>query len=254
MADFIGNPWVVGIGASLISGLIVAILTRKIFTRRSDSEYSQSVSRANDEIRSAIIPLIAEQRLPDPIIVESLIHSTGRKYSVSSSDLYNPKSLAEDVIKEIVTSSFLSTQQKTEFCTQVAGIISAEVFGPSVRAANYESGAYQASRKRVTTMLSYYLSSMAAFASLLGFVTYFLTTRNATDVNITEGVFPIVLSTVGFATLLPIMSMFIHNLRLNAIRLKVGGFGFDSEPRPEEDVKESEEHRELNKTIDDTEQ
>jgi hypothetical protein len=250
MAEFFINPWVVGIGASLISGLIVAILTRQIFTRKVDREYMQCVSRANNEILSAAIPLIAEQKPPESILVESLIRSTRRKYDVSSDALYTPKSLAEEVIKEIVSTSFLSTQQKTEFCSQVAGMIPAPSTQDScIPTASDTSQSYQASWKRTTTMMSFYIAAMASFASLLSVATYFLSKSNTDSVNITKVALPIMASTVIFATLLSLLSLFAQRLKLSSIELKAGGVRADFRLLPENDDEETE-NTESNKAID----
>lgn len=256
MAEFFTNPWVVGIGASLISGLIVGILTRQIFTRKVDREYLQRVSRANDEILSAVIPLIADQKLPEPILIESLIRSTGRKYGVPGNDLYSAKSLAEDVIKEIVSTSFLSTPQKTEFSSQVAGMIPTPgTQEPGAPAANEVSRSYQASRERATTVMSFYMATMAAFASLLGVgvATYFLSKSDADGFSFTRVALPIICIAVAFTTLVSTLPMFTRRLRLHSLELKAGGVRVDFRSRPEADNDEAGD-TEPNKAIDSDEE
>ena len=58
--ELFNNPWFVGIGGGILSGLIVAYISRLIFSRRDNREYAQKVSQANHEVLYAVRPGISE--------------------------------------------------------------------------------------------------------------------------------------------------------------------------------------------------
>lgn len=58
--DILNNAWVVGIGGGILSGLIVTVITRYLFSKKENSEYMQKVSSVNREIIYALRPGISE--------------------------------------------------------------------------------------------------------------------------------------------------------------------------------------------------
>ena len=43
--DIFSNPWIVGIGGGVLSGFIVAYISRLIFSKRDNREYAQKISQ-----------------------------------------------------------------------------------------------------------------------------------------------------------------------------------------------------------------
>lgn len=117
--QYIDNPWVIGIGTGLISGIFVTFLTRIILSKLSNKEYLQRVGLANQEIIYSLKSNIPEQIIFPLNIIESLINSTARSYKVFSKDMYQPKEIAEELIKEIIDSSFISAEAKKDYCNQL---------------------------------------------------------------------------------------------------------------------------------------
>ena len=120
--EFFSNPWVVGIGGGLLSGLLVTLITRYLFSKRERREYLQKIATANNEIVYAIRPAIAEKVMPSTAMLDALFSATARKYSVDESDLYSKSSLANELIKEVMDNTFLSSQQKVEFCDLLSSL------------------------------------------------------------------------------------------------------------------------------------
>ncbi|TSJ39078.1 hypothetical protein [Fluviicola chungangensis] len=116
MIEFLTNSWTIGIGGGVISGLIVFLITNKIFTRREDKEYTQKIEMANKELLYCIRPLIVGQNLPSQDLIDSVIFSTARKYGVEINDLYENDELAEDLTKEILDTPFLNSESKLKYC------------------------------------------------------------------------------------------------------------------------------------------
>lgn len=121
--DFISNAWTIGIGGGIVSGFIVFWVTNFFFVRREKKEYMQRVKTANNEILYAIRPLIVSQKIPEQIIIDSLILSTSRKYKVNTINLYTAKLLAEDLIKEVLDNAFLDVDHKLEYCSIVNKLV-----------------------------------------------------------------------------------------------------------------------------------
>lgn len=116
MIGFLTNSWVIGIGGGIISGLVVFIITNKIFTRKENKEYQQKIEMANKELLYSIRPLIVGQNIPSQNLIDSIIYSTARKYNVEIEDLYENEELAEDLTKEVLDNPFLNSENKLKYC------------------------------------------------------------------------------------------------------------------------------------------
>jgi hypothetical protein len=112
------HPWIVGIGAALISGLLVNLISKK-FGLNSDKHYREKIDTANNEVIYALRPSIAEGAMPSQQIIESLTKATARKYALKPENLMSPDDFADSLIKEVMDSNFLSHEKKIEYCTEV---------------------------------------------------------------------------------------------------------------------------------------
>lgn len=121
--DILNNAWVVGIGGGLLSGLLVTLITRYIFSKKDDKEYVQKLATVNKEVVYALRPGISEGHIPDEEVLSSLINATARKYKVARDDVFRPKQIAEELIKEILDSSFISSETKKNYCETLAHLI-----------------------------------------------------------------------------------------------------------------------------------
>lgn len=116
MIEILNNPWVTGIGGGIVSSLIVFFVTKYLFSKKENREYLQKIRTANNEILYSIRPLIIEKKLPTVDILSAIRISIAMKYGIKQEDLYNDLSLSNDLITEIMGNSFLSSEQKLEFC------------------------------------------------------------------------------------------------------------------------------------------
>lgn len=120
--DMINNPWVVGIGGGILSGLLVTFVSRKVFSKRDRREYNQKRLSANREIIYALRPGISEGHMPGPHVVEALISATSRKYGADIHDLFDAAQIGEELTKEIMDSSFISASTKNDYCIQLESL------------------------------------------------------------------------------------------------------------------------------------
>lgn len=114
--DILYNPWVTGIGGGIISSLIVFFITKYCFTKKENKEYLQKIKTANNEIFYSIRPLIIEKKIPTIEILTAIRISLAQKYGLKKEDLYNELSLYNDLITDIMSNSFLTSEQKLDFC------------------------------------------------------------------------------------------------------------------------------------------
>ena len=117
---WLGNPWFVGIVGSIPSGFLVNWLTGLVLGKRENREYLQKVNGANRDIVYALRPGISEGTIPTAGVLSSLISATARRYGVETSDIYNPVQIGEELVKEVMDSSFISSAQKAEYCERLA--------------------------------------------------------------------------------------------------------------------------------------
>ncbi len=166
MMDVLNSPWVIGIGGGVLSGLVVTLITRYLFSRRDNREYMQRVVTANQEILYAVRPGISEGIIPSHEVVSSLLNATATKYGVDPNDLYDTSTLVDVLTKEVMDSSFLAASAKADFCNQLAQLrphvemakADAETVA-DVRRATPELAQY---RQRMVSMMSAMLGVMAA--------------------------------------------------------------------------------------------
>lgn len=169
--DWLENPWVVGIGGGILSGLAVTLLSRIILSRKDRGEYAQKLQSANREIIYALRPGISESLVPERRVVESLINATARKYTVEKDDLHGPDEIREELTKEIMDSSFISAKTKQEYYNQLISLAQSPPdfdSDPIIHEeAKSESQIVLAEyRSRMTSMTSILLGTITAFTTM----------------------------------------------------------------------------------------
>jgi hypothetical protein len=115
--NLLNNPWVVGIGTGILSGLLVTWILSLFISKKKDREHQQQISSANRDVIYSVRAGIPENSIPSREVFDALIHSTARRYDLEPSELYQPKELSEELIKEVMDSSFLSAAKKVEYCS-----------------------------------------------------------------------------------------------------------------------------------------
>ena len=116
MIEFLNNPWTIGIGGGLISGIVVFLITSKIFSRKENKEYVQKIKMANKELLYSIRPLIVQEQLPTVEMMDSLLLATAKKYGLQLNDMYDEEDIADDLIKETLENPFINSQSKQKYC------------------------------------------------------------------------------------------------------------------------------------------
>lgn len=227
--EILSNPWVVGIGGGILSGLIVAIITRKIFSKRDNREYLQKVLGANREVLYAIRPGISEGLIPSKEVVDHLIKATARKYSVEPTSMLDISSIASELIKEVMDSSFISAQTKQDFCEKLSALKPEEKL-PAVTKRIKDSEAYNKYRAQMVGM-------MAAMAGLTTSIAGFYIFSKSDSIQSSEQFFILVVPAVAaiFIAFLSVLMRELTKAKLKSFRIDVAGIKADFSPRTESD-------------------
>lgn len=116
MDDLIANPWIVGIGGGVISSLIVFFITKFFLSKKENKEYEQKVRLATNEVVYAVRPLVIDKAIPANGVLAALRSAIAVKYGVKVSDVIGIKQLVSILVLEILSNSFLNSNQKNEYC------------------------------------------------------------------------------------------------------------------------------------------
>ncbi|MEQ8380515.1 hypothetical protein [Parvibaculum sp.] len=116
MSDVLNNPWFIGIAGGILSGLIVTLVSRAIFSSRDNREHVQKIAAANKALIYTIRPGIAEGIIPSKDVIEALIASTARNSGLNTDDLLGAEEVAQELIKEVMDSSFINADMKQKYC------------------------------------------------------------------------------------------------------------------------------------------
>lgn len=113
------NPWFIGITTGIISGVIVFFITNFIVKKRSNSVHNQAIQQANSELLFLMNPYIANGDLPREEIINSIISALSRKYNLQISEIYDLKTLYEELLTVIVGNVFISNEIKNSYTEKI---------------------------------------------------------------------------------------------------------------------------------------
>lgn len=183
------NPWLVGIGTAIISGIAVNLISRFVLTKKDDKEYRQKTASANNEILYALRPSVAEGEMPTKSIIESLIKATASKYGLKRNSLMNQRELADNLIKEVMDSSFISHQQKIKYCTEINKITKTNVQARSAHVNSRLNDVYYEYRRRTR---QYMINALTVSSAILALISVVFVVDNSTK-SILNDISPIIL-------------------------------------------------------------
>lgn len=106
----------------ILLSLIVFLFTRHFFMKHGKTDYYKKLEVANNEMLYSIRPLLVEKKVPSKEILAAVRFSTAKKYGVQQNDLYDEFSMTSDLINETIANSFLTSDQKLEFCNLLQSI------------------------------------------------------------------------------------------------------------------------------------
>lgn len=127
MLEIINNNWFIGIVGGSISGFLVWFITNYLFKSKQTQAYVQKVLSVNRELIYSLRSGISQKDLPNLEVLAALRSATSRKYSVDINDIYTNKELAEELIKEVMDSSFIPVESKASFCALLSPLIKEEL-------------------------------------------------------------------------------------------------------------------------------
>ena len=141
--EWLHNHWVIGIGGGAVSGVMVLLIIRQLFSGRERRDYERRVAAANSEIIHAIRPAITEKAIPSNAMLDALFAATARKYGVSGKDLLPKAGFANELMKEVIDNTFLSSPQKAELCELLGAMKQPDSDAPGRRVVEVVSASRQ---------------------------------------------------------------------------------------------------------------
>ncbi len=164
--ELINNNWTIGIGGGLLSGLIIAMGSRLLLSRRLEKERKQTIFLANTELLKSLTPTVAEAAIPEAEIIVSLISATARKYDLPVDALFSMNELVDCMIKDIMDSQFIPLTVKKDYCEKLSALRESPQIGhmKESRQENYE---YRRRLTAWTTSLVGLMSSLVTFFILI---------------------------------------------------------------------------------------
>ncbi len=231
--EILSNAWVIGIGAGIFSSLFVAVITRRIFSKRDNREYFQKVQGANSEVLYAIRPGISEGVIPTQEIVSHLIQATARKYSIDVDSMHNLSTLSSELIKEVMDSSFISAQTKQEFCEKLSDLKPKEK--PKELANKLKELELS---KRYSSQMVGVMTAMVGLTTAIA--AYYTTLKSESTTIDSPEKLTILLVPAAAAIAVAIFTVLFRELskaKLSSLKIHVGGVKADFTPKSDDNEK-----------------
>lgn len=115
---WISDPWMVGIGTGIVSGLAVLIVTRWLDRRKKAGNLSQ----AESDVKSALRTALVNGTLPSVPIVEAMLRAAAARHGVPPDDIAACGDVADDLALDVMESPFLTGEQKAAHATSLAAL------------------------------------------------------------------------------------------------------------------------------------
>ena len=211
MSDFWTNPWVTGIGGGIISSLIVFFVTKYFFNKKENKEYAQKVKLANNDILHAIRPLIIDHKIPLQESFSSLRIAVSNEYGVKAEDLYSNKSLANDLIAEILENPFLTSEQKDDFCRLILQFKHAEE-------SDKLEVVYLRKRLQFSSLSTSIILALSSFSMILSMTFLIAETKEYKPSELEKQLFGDNFALFLTATLIPLLGIMIYNVGTEVVR------------------------------------
>lgn len=117
--NILSNQWIIGIGTTVISAVIISLATKWITRKNQNKRYML----ANREIMDSLRPLYLMVEIPSSITIAAVISSIAREFSFDIRALNSPENVREDIFREIISNNFLNSDIKKSFIEQYEGAI-----------------------------------------------------------------------------------------------------------------------------------
>ncbi len=226
--ELLNNTWIAGIGTGLLSGFLVTWVTNKLISKQDEKELARSIGAANKEILYALRSEISEEQVPALEVVEALINSTARRHKLEARHILHPKQIAEELIKEIMDSSFISSTTKRQFCENLKALMPKQEteLDRKVQKENEVFVGRVEYRERMIVLFSITLGLISALATL------FLSVRSSVTDSVIgrvfDSMFPMMLVLGAVVTIMNVM-LAAMKMRHKRLRQEMGISPFRAE-------------------------
>lgn len=113
------NPWFIGIFGGLISGILVYFITSIIASFINKKEYNKAVQDLNFKLSGMLIMSIAEDKIPNAKMIDSISKSLARRHNVKRDDINSIEDTYDDLVRELFETNFISVERKQKLANDL---------------------------------------------------------------------------------------------------------------------------------------
>ena len=121
--NFFNNQWVINIGTGLVVYIVTNIISRIILNKAANKEKQKQIENANKEIIRILKPYVVENNILNKNVINAVIKSISRKFYIPSEDLFSDKEICEELIREILESSYVNNDKKFDYINYLSNIM-----------------------------------------------------------------------------------------------------------------------------------
>ena len=128
------NPWVIGLGTGVASGIILELITPIILRRRREREIAIGRERAAEDFLSALRPSVATGNFPSSSIVESVWRASAYNRGLDVKLTVPAIGLLDILATEVMASPFVNSDSRIATVEQLLKLRSALEHGQDIPA------------------------------------------------------------------------------------------------------------------------
>ncbi|KAB2337634.1 hypothetical protein F7731_08545 [Cytobacillus depressus] len=207
---FFTNSWVI----SFLTGLVVYSITKIWENFRTKKNYIRAVELANKEVFNTLKLCVPEDTLPNIYSLRALHLATSKRYGVKQKDLDSLSLIIFDLIKEIMDSSFLSYNDKIQYCRKLESLESSinEIKTETendIDSNPFEKQIYNIIKNKQSTLLTNSSALILGLASVI--ISFGIEKASFSKITDSINSFEIILLIISFGSLLVALISFKKN-------------------------------------------
>ncbi|MCI8338162.1 MAG: hypothetical protein HFH62_05675 [Lachnospiraceae bacterium] len=113
--EIVNNDWFISISAGLLTGIIVYIITKLLFERKTKKQYLMKIQNANKCVIDSLRSYVVDVEMPSVKIIESIQFAVALEQGIESEQLYDIMTLCKILIQEVISNVYVSNESKKKY-------------------------------------------------------------------------------------------------------------------------------------------